>query len=266
MKKNGKYCSKKSMNMKPLAVLLAMVLLVGCAIGGTLAWLTAKSEQVENTFSDSDININLNETGTTENKKEFEMVPGWTINKDPYVTVLADSEDCWLFVEVTESTNPALSNYIKYTVDQGAASTSEKTIDEKTVTVNHGGWTQGKGTEANGDGVPTNVYYRQVTASDADQVFAILGGGEYTDADTAKYTWNADQVLVRPEVTKEMMDAIDGDPTGEKQPTLSFKAYAVQLWKTNKPADLNNTDAVAAAQFSADVAWAKRPQPTTTTP
>ena len=48
-----------------------------------------------------------------------------------------------------------------------------------------------------------------------------------------------DQVLVSEDVTKEMMKAL----TDETKPTLTFKAYAVQLYKDN------NT------QFSAEEAW-----------
>jgi len=60
--KNGKYVSKKGMNKKPLALLLALTLLVTGVVGGTIAWLTAESDDVVNTFTVGDINISIKET------------------------------------------------------------------------------------------------------------------------------------------------------------------------------------------------------------
>ena len=79
---------------------LAVVLVLCCAVGGTLAWLTQKTDAVVNTFTVGDINITL-----TETEREYKMVPGNTIDKDPTVTVQAGSEACWLFVKVEKSAN-----------------------------------------------------------------------------------------------------------------------------------------------------------------
>lgn len=96
-------------NKKKLLVVLACLALCVCTVvTGTLAWLTDKSETVTNTFTTSDINITLEETDGLV----FKMVPGGTIYKDPKVTVLADSEDCWLFVKIEKSAN--FSNYMTY--------------------------------------------------------------------------------------------------------------------------------------------------------
>ena len=112
--KNGKYSNgKKSLNMKPLAVLLAMTLLVGCAIGGTIAWLTDNTGPVENTFTVGNIDIDLTETtGNT-----YKMVPGHTIQKDPYVTVQKGSEDCYVFIEVKKS--EGFDKYMTYKIGDG---------------------------------------------------------------------------------------------------------------------------------------------------
>ena len=45
------------------------------------------------------------------------MIPGWTIDKDPKVTVKEGSEDCWLFVEITEEND--LRKYISYCTAEG---------------------------------------------------------------------------------------------------------------------------------------------------
>lgn len=246
----GKYASKgkyaRSTGYKPMALLLAMVLLLGCAIGGTLAWLVDKTDPVTNTFTTSDIDITLAET-----KTDFQMRPAWTIDKDPKVTVQKDSEDCWLFVEVKEScgvsitdkgttTNYQFSDFIVYNID----------------TTGTDKWTAGKGdkSEANpdGDGIPTNVYYRKVEGVTSDKVFEILAAGSYEDpkAGNFKVTWSANQVATKPSVTKEMMEAVD---KATDKPTLTFTAYASQLWKTNKPTDESE---YSEAQFTPAQAWA----------
>ena len=45
------------MKKKGLALVLALTLLVVCVVAGTLAWLTAKSDVVTNTFTTSDIKV-----------------------------------------------------------------------------------------------------------------------------------------------------------------------------------------------------------------
>ena len=236
--KKGKY-AKHGFAAKALILGLALVTLMGTAVGGTLAWLMDDTDPVVNTFTDSNITIDLDETTTT-----YKMIPGWTIAKDPYVTVEANSEDCWLFVKVTESDDPVLADYIQYNVDVDAVSTAKKTVGEEELDVTHGGWTQGNGTD-----VPANVYYRKVAAANTNQYFAVLGSGTYT-ADEVAYTWADDEVLVKPEVTEQDMDAIAGDAD---QPSLTFKAYAVQLFKTNDNGSAEDTS----DEFTAKEAWTK---------
>lgn len=169
---------------KKIALLMACVMAFGIAVGGTLAWLTDKTGDVVNTFTPSTINITLTEEKPAD--KTAKMIPGFTIEKDPKVTVAANSEDCYLFVKVTESAN--YDDFMTYAVDN--------TI-----------WTELTGVE----GV-TGVYYRKVTDSAADQSFNVLAGNKVTVKDT---------------VTKGMMTE------NFTQPTLAFKAAAIQLFSTN---------------------------------
>ncbi len=90
----------------------AIALVLCCAIGGTLAWLSTKTDPVINTFTVGDINIELTETTTN-----FKMVPGNTIAKDPTVTVKAGSEACWLFVKVEKSAN--FDDFMTYEMAEG---------------------------------------------------------------------------------------------------------------------------------------------------
>lgn len=133
------------MKKKTLALVLALTLLVAGIVGGTLAWLTDQTAEVKNTFTVGDINIDLTETTT-----DYKMVPGNTIAKDPTVTVKANSEACWLFVKVTESTD--LKDFITYAIAEG--------------------WTALPGVDG--------VYYREVPASAADQTFSVLAGDAVT--------------------------------------------------------------------------------------
>ena len=184
------------MKKKIVAAALACVLCVGLGIGGTLAWLSASSSDVVNTFTIGDINIKLDEApiktdanGNVVLDKEatrvtsintYKMIPGTTLPKDPTATVLAKSEDCWLFVKIVESAN--FDDYMTYGIATG--------------------WTAL-------DGNP-GVYYRaeKVAYSEKDQPFGIL---------------DKDQVTVKEGVTKSMMEEAK-----DNLPTLTFKAFAHQ--------------------------------------
>lgn len=202
----GKYAAprrrRRRSTLKPLLVAMAVVLLIGCIAGGTLAWLTDTTDNVVNTFTTSDINITLTETGTVDNAASFKMIPGYTIDKDPKVTVVGGSEDCWLFVKIDESTNPVLRTYITYDVDPG--------------------WTV-----LDKDNYP-GVYYRHVEAKADKQEFNVIGHNETVDGAT---TFIPNKILVNSTVTKEMMKALN--ETGAAKPTLTFKAYAIQYYKSN---------------------------------
>lgn len=120
-----------------LVVCMMLVVMVG-SIAGTVAWLTAETDAVVNTFTTSDINITLTETPNLDLK----MIPGGTITKDPVAAVTEGSEACWLFVEITEANNVSSTDpsfkYITYTVADG--------------------WTKVDGSD--------NIYYRPVTADE----------------------------------------------------------------------------------------------------
>lgn len=204
---------------KKMTIMIAALAMVLCfAIGGTLAWLVDTSQTVTNTFTYGDINIDLDET-----TKDYKMIPGNDIAKDPKVTVEKGSEACWLFVEVKKSVNydSYLENYI---------------IAD--------GWNILN--DADQDGISDDgVYYREVAALTAEDAtakeFAVL---------------KDNKVTVKESVTKAMMNAIDGvDDQGnavqnelDARPTLTFTAYAVQS------ANLTNADGTEAD--TAAEAWA----------
>ena len=155
--KNGKYSKRRGVASKTLVLALAVMLIVGATIGGTVAWLTAQTPSVTNTFTVGDINIELTESENLNLK----MVPGNTITKDPKVTVKAGSEACWLFVKVEESAN--LKDFITYTVDSG--------------------WTPLTGV--------AGVYYREVAATAADSFDVLTGNQVSVKTDVTKQMMNA---------------------------------------------------------------------------
>lgn len=178
----------KNTRTRILLVAVASLLLVTMAVGGTIAWLQDSTEEVKNTFTVSNIDIEIDEhkyngtdtlgTEVVKANENYKMVPGDTLPKDPYVTVKSGSEKCYVFVQIMESAN--LDSFISYEVA--------------------GTWTK----------VEENVYMYStvVDAMSADQVLPIL---------------KDNQVKVLGGVTDEMMH--DEDYTN---PTLAFKAYAVQ--------------------------------------
>lgn len=134
------------MKKKVLALVLAMVLVVVGVAAGTLAWLTAKSDVVTNTFTTSNIKVELKETTGTE----YKMIPGYTISKNPKATVLAGSEECFLFVKLEKSAN--FDDFMTYEMAEG--------------------W----------ELVPneTNVYFRKVVTADIGTAYSVLKGDKVT--------------------------------------------------------------------------------------
>ena len=156
------------MKKKSLALVLALAMIVVCVVGGTLAWLTDKTAPVTNTFTYGDIDITLAESEDLDLK----MIPGYTITKDPTVTVVKDSEKCYLFVKVDKSTN--FDTFMTYNMADG--------------------WTALTGVDG--------VYYRVVDASTADQEFGVLKDNQVTvRGDVTKGMLNALTEATRPTLT-----------------------------------------------------------------
>lgn len=194
---------------KALAVVLAAVLILGGIVGSTMAWLMAETDDVVNTFTYGDINIGLDESvrdedgnpvdedgdgipDRTTSGEEFEMIPGQEIEKDPLLTVKAESEDAWVFVKMVEA--------VKATVDG-----KEMTFGDYMTYEMDAAWTQL--TDANGDPVE-GVYFCKVLQNN--------------DADTELTVIKDNKIQVLDTVTKEMLNSL------EEEPTLTITGYAVQ--------------------------------------
>lgn len=143
--------NRRSVSKKMFIAMLALVLALGCAVGGTIAWLTAQTGKVTNTFTYGNINIDLTETTGTE----YKIIPGQDIPKDPKVTVKANSETCYLFVKVVE-TGTFVADKVTYDIANGWQLVPNE----------------------------TNVYWREVSANAAKQDFPVLKDNKVTVSNT----------------------------------------------------------------------------------
>lgn len=208
------------MSKKSLALLLAVALLIGGAVGGTIAWLTDTTEKVTNTFSVGNIDIELLEhelkdgallnTGCPTNIQEsehhevsnnaYKIIPGTEQPKDPFVRVKANTEKCYLFIQVQPVNNE--------TGNEEADNVATKYI---TYTINDEVWTQLKDDQnqpviVNGG----EIWYKEHNMINTTAVMLNILKGE--------------EVTYDPHLTKDDIDKV-GD---NNKPTLNFKAFAVQ--------------------------------------
>lgn len=137
------------MKKKIFFIVVSILSICSFLIGTSVAWLSSKTDEVINTFTYGDINIKIEETDTQDNDNNeftnsYKMLPGNKITKDPKITVLKDSEDCYLFVEIKESEN--FDDFMTYELVEG--------------------WKLVEDTE--------NVYVKEITKSDKNQEIYIL--------------------------------------------------------------------------------------------
>lgn len=151
----------KKMIMAAIAVLLIVVI----SVSATYAYLM-DTEGVVNTFAVGDVDISLaeEEDEDGDGKHTFDnILPGHEYDKNPVVTVKANSEDCYLFVKV----------------ENNLSSVETATEDDTLVgQIAANGWTAL-------DGV-ANVYYKTVTKTGEAQDFPVFSSFTVKeDADNA---------------------------------------------------------------------------------
>lgn len=176
---------------KKLTMIAALALAVCIGIGGTLAYLTATTSKITNTFSVGGIEISLKETkkpdGTVVENGVTDwsamLVPSKEYAKNPVVSVTKNDVECYLFVKFDETNSP--DTYLTYT--------SNLTTQN--------GWTALNG--YNG------VWYRTVGANDAVKSWSLLDG---------------DKVTVKANVGSTANPV----PAESALPELSYTAYAIQ--------------------------------------
>ena len=193
---------------KALLLSLCAVVLVTASVLGTMAYLTAQTKDVVNTFTVGNVTLGGDlQEGLDESKVDeygvqtdggvtrvtgnsYKLVPGRTYTKDPTVHVANDSEDSYIFVKVQNG----IADFEAETVEGGYTN-----IADQITTAN--GWT------ALGDSYP-GIYYKEFEQPESEE--------GYTDLvvfEEFKLADNAQNV--------EGWDAID-------QQQITIKAYAVQ--------------------------------------
>lgn len=199
---SNKKKKKRGVSIKACIVMLAVVMLLGCAIGSTVAWLISKTDTVTNTFTYGNIDIDLFEHEYDAEKNEltkeetrdgvsgYKIIPGVDLPKDPKVIVKAGSEKCYLFVKVEETGMFAdnVSYNLKLTEDNG--------------------WEIG-----DGEDIPANVYYKVIDTPTIDKDIQLI---EYN------------KITVSKNITKSEIDKLK-DSEDYSDPVLKFTAYAVQF-------------------------------------
>ena len=131
---------------KKKTIIAAVVLMLVLLVGGLIAYFT-DTEDVTNTFTIGKVDITLTEPiwdgadDTNDNKipdYAEKMLPGTEIDKDPTVTVAADSADAYVFVKVEVpcvGTAEKRREVFTYTLESGWAELdeAEKTCDANAV-------------------------------------------------------------------------------------------------------------------------------------
>lgn len=191
------------MKKKTVALLLALVLAFGAAVGGTVAYLTS-TDSVTNTFTVGKVEITLDEAKVDEygnpvdasgNKvstvadaprvdaNTYKLIPGHEYTKDPTVHFAADSEASYLFVKI----------------EDGLAAIEAATTIADQITAN--GWTALTGM--------TGVYYKSVGANTGTAAvdYAVFGSFKLTDTAAVADYANAKVVVTAYAVQADGFDS-----------------------------------------------------------
>lgn len=174
--------------MKALIVSICAVLLVVTTVFATMAFLTSQ-DTVKNTFTVGEISLTLDEkdtdgseTNTTtsgrDKANEYHLLPSKTYEKDPTVHVAAGSEDCYIYVKVTNGIAGAEATTGTY---NGVVYSS---ISDQ---IGELGWTQ----LVVNDAAVDRVYYKTVEKKDTPQDLVVFNQfkikDEITNAELATY-------------------------------------------------------------------------------
>ena len=192
--RRGKYQNKRT--SKVAVILLVLVLLLGCTVGGTLAWLYSTSTTVTNTFVAGDIGtLKIEET---DPDKTYVIIPGVEITKDPKITY-------------TLAANNNVSAYIFVKVEGGNWSYD---ADKKTYSCEGLSWSVDTDNWTQVENMNNVFYYSGNQATDGKVTVALSNIPFIAD----------NTITVADTITKgqDMTDAVNA-ATG-----LKFTAYAIQ--------------------------------------
>ena len=69
----NEHVEKRSHAKKPLAALVALVLIIGAVVGGTLAYLAARTDAIVNTFNPAKVGITVEENFNGSTKEDVKI-------------------------------------------------------------------------------------------------------------------------------------------------------------------------------------------------
>lgn len=135
----GEISMRKSQKAVIASLLLAVI--AAMTISPTLSWLSDTSDSVVNTFAGGAISIKLDEALVDPNGKtvegdsaqrvlenSYKYIPGAVLDKDPTVTVLKGSEECYVFMCVDNELNDLFTINYDTTSWLKVASNGNKTV------------------------------------------------------------------------------------------------------------------------------------------
>lgn len=255
------------------AVILALIL---AAAPATYSYLTASSGRIVNTFAGGAISLTLDEAKVDGNgqatsdarvtENTYKVMPGVTLDKDPTVTVLAGSEECYVFLYVDD---PLAEEYfaIDYSSDWTAiasAGTSTLYVYKSTI-------------DASEEDVELTPIFTQIEVSDSmtsDEIaelgevsvtieaYAVQKAAVTLDsaanmaadyfAGTYNVSWGsvdstAEVVGAYTEDTADSEDAGDEDTSGAEEQTGSDES------ETGSSADTDESESASSAEDSSSV-------------
>lgn len=201
---------------KKIAVAVSLLLVLALSIGGTIAWLTDKTQAITNTFTVGKVDIELTEPAGEQINYAYAIVPGDAYAKDPTITVAKNSEKSYVFVTIAETNNTI-------TVDNQSVPIVQWAIAD--------GWTPLEGATG------AKVYYQEVDkpTADAGTVLQVFAGN------SNKNELKNGQVTINENLTMD-------DVTNSTKPAIKIQAAAIQFaniadeydaWN-NLPSDFTN--------------------------
>ena len=124
---------RRSKGFKVMTLVLAFVLVIGASVAGTLAWLTAQTATVTNTFTSAELfsengsftlwehkaedndgdGVYTLDSSTKVTSNSYNILPGVNIPKNPTVDVEGLEEHAYLYIKVTSTLPTGLS----YSID-----------------------------------------------------------------------------------------------------------------------------------------------------
>ena len=142
---------------KIIIIVCCALLLICCTVAGTVAYLTSKTNQANNTFTVGKVEITLDEkdvdnssSGKRDIKNEYKLVPDQTYDNDSTIHVASGSAESYIFILVQND----ISNLEPTT----------GTIKEQII---NNGWKELIGASMplgySGNKANTTVYYREVS-------------------------------------------------------------------------------------------------------